>query len=251
MTCEQVDSFLSAYIDHELDLAASLEVERHLEVCTSCRAALELLEDLRAATRNAIPIFAAPRSLERRIRASVRREGGRRSWPVPPKWQWALTPLAAVLVGAIAWSIAVDRPGGGEGSLRRELVSNHVRSLLVDHLVDVASSDRHTVKPWFNGKVDFGAPVNDFEAEGFPLVGGRLDYVAGRTVAVLVYKRRRHTINVFIWPQAGDGTAAPRAFSDDGYQLVRWARSGLTFWAVSDVAREDLLTLARLVESRT
>jgi len=117
---------------------------------------------------------------------------------------------------------------------------------MVDHLVDVATSDQHTVKPWFNGKVDFAPPVTDFTASGFPLVGGRVDYIAGRPAAVLVYQRRQHVVNVFIWPSGNDDGQDLRNLASEGYHLLRWTRSGLTFWAVSDVNAVDLESLAGL-----
>ncbi len=147
----------------------------------------------------------------------------------------------------ITWSVTARH-----GNLARqdlvldELVSSHIRSLMVEHLVDVVSSDQHTVKPWFSGKVDFSPPVKDLSADGFPLVGGRVDYVGGRPVAVIVYKRRLHIINVFIWPSANESGEGSRYLVRQGYRLRRWTHGGLTFWAVSDVNDADLDTLAQL-----
>jgi anti-sigma factor RsiW len=164
----------------------------------------------------------------------------------PPLWQWARIPVAAALAATLSWSVAVHRDGTSpENVLSSELVSGHVRSLMANHLVDVATSDQHTVKPWFNGKVDFAPPVIDFTGSGFPLVGGRLDYIAGRPVAVVIYRRRAHIVNVFIWPGSDEG---PRDLTSEGYHLRHWTRSGLTFWAVSDVNGGDLETLAGLFQ---
>jgi anti-sigma factor RsiW len=123
-----------------------------------------------------------------------------------------------------------------------ELVAGHVRSLLASHLVDIATSDRHVVKPWFAGKVDFAPPVFDFADHGFPLVGGRLDYVHGRVVAALVYRRHQHIINVFVWPE-GSGPVITRELRHDGYNVAAWEQGGLELWAVSDVEPADLQQL--------
>jgi anti-sigma factor RsiW len=157
-------------------------------------------------------------------------------------------PLAATLAAALSWSVASHR--GGDG-MPAELVSAHIRSLMADHLVDVATSDQHTVKPWFSGKIDFAPPVADFTASGFPLVGGRVDYIGGRPVAVLVYKTRQHLVNVFVWPADGEGDEEPRLLAREGYHLLQWQQSGLTFWAVSDVTPDDLQRLAQLFRTAT
>jgi len=179
----------------------------------------------------------------------VRREARPRGLFTLPPWRWAAVPVAATLAAAFAWSVAVSRSGTSADDLvLAELVSGHVRSLMADHLVDVATSDQHTVKPWFNGKVDFAPPVADFKASGFPLVGGRVDYIAGRPAAVLVYKRSQHTVNVFIWPAGKEEGQALRNATVQGYHLLRWSGSGLTFWAVSDVNSTDIESLARLFQ---
>jgi anti-sigma factor RsiW len=154
-----------------------------------------------------------------------------------------------MLGAALSWSVMVNRGGtSGADPVLAELVSGHVRSLMVNHLVDVATSDQHAVKPWFNGKVDFAPPVADFEAGGFPLVGGRVDYIVGRPTAVLVYKRNQHIVNVFIWPSGKKEGQALRSATYQGFHLVRWSASGLTFWAVSDVNSTDIESLARLFQ---
>jgi anti-sigma factor RsiW len=157
--------------------------------------------------------------------------------------------LAAVL--ALGWGIGEYRTLAWlQQRQTEELVANHVRSLQVDHLADVASSDQHTVKPWFIGKLDFAPPVVDLTPQGFPLLGGRLDYLGGRDVAVLIYRRNRHPINLYIWPGAGK-PAPPQMTQSQGYQVVRWSDGGMHFSAVSDVAESDLTQFVQAVRART
>jgi anti-sigma factor RsiW len=151
--------------------------------------------------------------------------------------QWLFIPSLAALAASL---LLVFSPMQTRTSLQEEVIAGHVRSLLVDHLTDVATSDQHTVKPWFNGKIDFSPPVVDLAPQGFPLVGGRVDYLDGRVVAALVYKRHGHLINVFVWPAPA---AASRISSRDGYNIENWSKDGLTFWAVSDTAADDLVRL--------
>jgi anti-sigma factor RsiW len=245
MTCEQAQPLLSAYFDRELDAASSLEVALHAQACDGCAAILQQHQGLRAALAQPALVFSPPSGLEERVRNSVRREVRMRTPSASSRWRWAAVPLAAALAAALSWSVASYRAApSGEDLVLAELVSGHVRSLMADHLVDVATSDRHTVKPWFNGKVDFAPPVADFAASGFQLVGGRVDYIARRPVAVLVYKWKQHTVNVFIWRSEGAARAELRSLTHEGYQLVSWEQSGLSFWAVSDL---NLLDLGKLV----
>jgi len=247
--CEHVQSLLSAYVDRELDLVKSLEVEAHTRECSRCEAALQQLQTLRTAIGGGTLAFATPAGLEARVRGAIRPQSRPRPRHVSPWWRWASVPLAATLAAAISWNVATRHGGSDDDRLLAELVSGHIRSLMVDHLVDVATSDQHVVKPWFNGKVDFAPPVEDFNASGFPLIGGRVDYIDGRPVAVLVYKRRQHVMNVFIWP-SGSGPTREEASSLElqGYHLLHWSRGGLTFWAVSDVNSSELENLAHLIQ---
>ena len=252
MTCDQAQPLLSAYVDRELDITRSLETEAHVRECNRCSATLQQHEALRSALSAASLAFVPPTGLERRVRKALRREAQPKVLFTIAPWRWAAVPMAATLAAALTWSVAIHRGGTtGEDVVVSELVSGQVRSLMVDHLVDVATSDQHTVKPWFNGKVDFAPPVTDFTASGFPLVGGRVDYIAGRPAAALVYKRRQHVVNVFIWPSGQQEAEALRNVMFDTYHLVRWSASGLTFWAVSDVSGADLESLARLFQNPT
>ena len=245
MTCAQARPLLSAYFDRELDVPTSLEIERHIRECPGCAATVSHHAALRAAVGAGALAFAPPPGLERRIHAALRPPVTSRVRVTRP-WRWVAIPAAATVAAALSWVVAIHT--ATEGALRSDLVAGHVRALMVDHLVDVATSDQHTVKPWFNGKVEFAPPVADFTASGFPLVGGRVDYIAGRAVAVVVYKRHLHVINVFVWPSGTAREQAPRATAVDSYHLVHWEHAGLTFWAVSDVNVAELESLAHLLQ---
>ncbi len=247
LTCEQASRLLSAFVDRELVAAQSVDMEAHVHACVRCSTVVERDLALRAAMQTAPLRFAAPVGIEGRIRKHLRCETDASRRLAPMIWRWATVPLAMAAAAVITWGVAA-RHGtiAGQDPLIAELVSSHIRSLMVEHLVDVVSSDQHTVKPWFSGKVDFSPPVQDFSAAGFPLIGGRVDYVGGRPVAVIVYKRRLHAINVFIWPSAYESGEGSRYLVRQGYRLRLWTHGGLTFWAVSDVNDADLDTLVQL-----
>lgn len=238
MNCAEMLSWLDGYVDEELDLARSVEIERHLAVCADCAAQIQGLRKLRSAIAANAPYYAAPADLRKRVEGLMPRPNRR------PLWTMAWAPAAAALAASLATVLIMDvRPSN---TIEREVVASHYRSLLANHLTDVASSDRHTVKPWFTGKLDFGADVFDLSGSGFPLAGGRLDYIDGRTVAALVYNRGRHVINVFVWPESGSARA-PRPDSARGYNVVHWSVAGMAWWAVSDVNAADLKELAGLL----
>ncbi len=233
MNCSQLGQLLDAYVDGELELISSLEIEQHLSACPACAKTRAAHLALRESLRGGGLYFRAPAGLEKRVRRAVL--GGRGAW-----WGWAAVPVAL----AIAVFLFVQfRPSRSEELLAREVVTSHIRSLMTGHLTDVASSDQHTVKPWFNGRVDFSPPVRDLGAEGFPLVGGRLDYL-GRPVAALVYQRRKHLIDAFVWPASGEEQR--KSDSRNGYNVVHWTHAGMTWWLVSDLNREELERFAAL-----
>lgn len=234
MTCIAARELLGAYFDNELDLVNSLEVERHLRDCAACAGALERQQALRSAIRGQAPYYSTPPELRRRLRA-VRGES-RLRWLSP---QWGLAVAAMLALAVLAWKIA---PRSGPG-LEQEVVAAHVRSLQANHLMDVPSTDRHTVKPWFAGKLDFAPEVPDLSGKGFTMEGGRLDYLEGRPVAALVYKRRLHTINVFTWPASGEQPL--KADTRQGFHIAHWKRGGMEWWAVSDLAADELAEMAR------
>ncbi len=236
MRCSDVNDLIHAYLDRELDLSGSLEIERHMKECPACTRNYAGHKSMRSAIARTSLYHHAPDDLHRRIRTVLHREAGSDSWR-PKRRGWILlwAPLGAVALALLA-IIPIATHLSQQSRLSDEIVSAHVRSLMPGHLTDVASSDQHTVKPWFNGRLDFSPPVKDLAAQGFPLAGGRLDYVAGRPVAALVYERRRHLINVFIWPEGPKGEKGSRG----GYNMVWWNRDSMTFCAVSDINPAEL-----------
>lgn len=231
MTCPD-PIMLHAWFDDELDAANVATVEAHIAKCPSCSATVERMSALRETLADPGLRHVPPVGLRERIDAALPRSV-RPASPWPQRIGWS---AGGAIAASLALMLAVPRPVE-TGTVGPQLVASHVRSLLADHLVDIPTSDRHVVKPWFNGKIDFSPPTPDLTAEGFPLVGGRLDYLGGRVVPAIVYRRRLHTINLFVWPASG---AASDKMSVDGYTVLHWRQGDLDFWAVSDVAAGDL-----------
>jgi anti-sigma factor RsiW len=237
---------LTAYFDGELDAAGVGAFEDHLSACPDCAHELEALQGLRAALRDSSLRHRPPASLEDRVRKTNRpvrplSATGRR-WTI---WLATAAGLAAAVLFGASLTLFLRTPTADD-RLAAEVTAGHARSMLADHLFDVASSDQHTVKPWFQGRADFSPPVSDFKDKGFPLAGGRLDFLDGRTAAALVYRRRQHVINLFVWPAVG-GESGTITMSRRGYNLVHWTDAGLTFWAVSDLNADELREFAALV----
>ena len=245
MSCEHAGSILHGYLDGELDAARASEFERHLESCPECLAALEAQETLRSALQRAQLYEVAPVALRHKIRASL---PVARSVAFGSRWtsmRWVALAAMALLVVFVGWRMIPSFNGENQYQAA-ELIDAHLRSLQAGHLTDVTSTDQHTVKPWFDGKLDFAPPVRDFTNDGFPLQGGRLDVLRGRAVAALVYGRRKHIVNVFVWPSS-EPEVAPRAGSKLGYQWMEWRKGGMEFCAVSDTSAADLEQLQRLI----
>jgi anti-sigma factor RsiW len=246
MNCQETRNWLDAHFDGELDLPHSVEIERHMADCPACTRARQNLSVLRKQMQAAA--FTAPDFLRRTVTRAIEREAGigsrRKNRPFQFGLGWIIsTAMAAVLLAA----------GLGESLYRsnsqllHELTDSHVRSMIGGHVVDVASSLQHTVRPWFEGKLDFAVPVPDVSSKGFEIQGGRLDYISGRNVAALVYKRREHFISLFIWP-ARQANATPSRLQSKtaqrGYQIVTWTAGGMNYWAVSEIGAEELREFA-------
>ena len=244
MICDEARPLIAAYHDGELDAVRALQVEGHLRRCAGCGAAVENLRALSGATKSAY--FPAPPDLRANGLTAIRGETAEtkviQAQFHPAGWVTsALALAAAVLLGFFVAQTLYRVPA--KQAFLSQLTDSHIRSLVGTHLIDVPSSDSHTVRPWFEGKLDFAPPVPDLTADGFPLVGGRVDYISGRSVAVLVYQRRQHFINVFIWPDAGEErmvSETPRR----GYNVVHWTDRGLTFWTMSEVNDDELRSFA-------
>src|ERR1700730_12501294 len=257
MSCELTQHFVPGYLDGELDLVRTIEMETHLKSCPACAQELENQQALRAALRRSSLSYAAPAVLRDRIQSSLRTSSGvgvqerKIKWPSLHIWQWAGAVAVLALFSLTGWQLTARlRAPSSDQRITAEVFSSHVRSLEANHLMDVVSSDQHTVKPWFDGKLDFSPPVEDLASDGFPLVGGRLDYLEGREVAAPVYQRRKHFINVFVWPGAAGSSSTQTLEPRQGYNIMRWSRAGFEFWAVSDVAAPDLAEFVRLLEIR-
>ncbi len=239
MTCVPAKRMLESYLDNELDAAQTAHVAEHLASCASCAAVHAQLLELRAGIRGHAPHYRAPAGLRQRIQVSMRQADRQAARQAIPFWRWMAIAAAILLAVSAAWNIALFRSRTSSPDLiAQDVLSSHVRSLMGAHLLDVPSSDQHTVKPWFNGKLDFSPDVRDFAAQGFPLIGGRIDYVVGRPVAALVYQRRKHIINVLTWPSAAAG-GGPE-LDRNGYHVVHWNTSGMSWWAISDLNAGEL-----------
>ena len=273
MNCEEAAKLMDGYLDRELDPITSQTIEQHLRECPKCDQAYKIHGSLIHAIGNATPYYKAPAELRERIQSSLRdeiaelptRDVARDTQPLFPRrqprprailwetsWNWLALGAAIIFAAIIALTLVprLQRPGADQ-FLATQLIASHVRSLMANHLTDVASSDQHTVKPWLDAKLDFAPPVVDLAGEGFPLIGGRLDYLDNRPVAALVYQRRKHFINLFVWPEKTGAARPTMAMSHEGYQLLHWADPDFNYWAVSDVNANDLQLFKQQFETRT
>jgi anti-sigma factor RsiW len=256
MNCPDVHKLEHAYVDGELDLATSLELERHVAACAECGARQSRLKLLTARVRIEAPRHAASEALRARVAGLLEAEPTtettivrRRPSPAPMGVaRWAAALAAAFVLGWVMSLVFAPRDAGFRPA--EDVVAAHIRALRTNHLAEIASSDQHAVKPWLTARLDFAAPVDDFSAEDFALAGGRLDYVSHQTVAALVYRRREHVINLFVWPDQTDAARPVTLTVDRGFNVARFSTRGMRFAAVSDLNREELRKFAELVASR-
>jgi anti-sigma factor RsiW len=247
MSCNRSTTILHGYFDNELDALGAADFERHLEHCANCVQALEALESMRSSLNAAQLYEKAPAELRKKILVRVGSPRPVTVFPTRAAWQWLAVAAALILATYTGLRVAPSHRGDSyETVLAAEIIDAHLRSLQPGHLIDVVSTDQHTVKPWFDGKLDFSPPVKDFADQGFPLQGGRIDVVHGRSVAALVYGRRKHFVNVFVWP-TDEKDSAPRSGSQQGYQWTEWRKGGMEFCAVSDAAPSALEQLRSLL----
>lgn len=236
MECKAALEAMDAYLDGELPPAEAHTVEAHIAGCAACRAAYDGARRLSATIRAGAARHTAPDALARRIGAAVA------SRPKPRRTFQPLAMAASfLLVAALSAGLTVQLTRPDQAARAADdAVSGHLRSLMAEHLTDVASSDRHTVKPWFAGRLDSAPPVIDLTADDFPLVGGRLDYLDGKPAAALVYRHRQHILNLFIRPADTEGDVSPRLVNKRGFSILSWQEGGMAFWAVSDLNAADL-----------
>jgi anti-sigma factor RsiW len=249
MTCHEAGPLLNARLDNELDMAGSTNIDLHLSECRACAAQYAALQNLRDEIAAAGIAYAPEATLERNLEAQFLRK---RKPPVQ-LWNgsWLSASLTAVAVGVALLIVLVPtlRKSNESGAMSVEILDNHLRALQPAHLVDVPSSDRHTVKPWFQGKVNFAPPVPDLSKDDFALLGGRLEVIHQQPAAAIVYRRRQHIVSLYVSPSPGaDSKAEVNELA--GYHLLHWRQNNLSYWAVSDVDGNDLRTFADLIRER-
>jgi anti-sigma factor RsiW len=248
MNHDRAKRLLPAYADRQPGPMQRFFLGRHVARCPSCLAELEAIRAMGSALRTSLPMHRAPPALATRIASALPREAP------PPVRRQSLRPrfTGAAMAGAcagVALTLAVTRLTPWPDPVVADVVADHVRSMMADHLTDVATNDQHTVKPWLSARLDLSPVVKELAPEGFPLVGGRLDYVDGHTAAAIVYRRNKHVINLFVFVSEERSDAAPKQDFRNGFNIVRWRTGGLTYIAVSDVEAAQLLAFGRLVEA--
>jgi mycothiol system anti-sigma-R factor len=249
MVCPEVLDRLSMFHDDELDPVASREVSEHLASCPDCTAAYARQRQLSEALQRDVTYHRAPELLRARVLREVRAAERRDERPARRAafrpWRWASVAAAVAAVVGGVWLVASLPLVAARDAVTREAVAGHIRSLMANHLTDVTSTDQHTVKPWFAGRLDFSPPVTDFAGAGYPLAGGRLDYLQGHAVAALIYQHRKHIINVFIWPDARAGAMRPATVN--GFNVILERHAGMAYCVVSDLNGADLAAFARML----
>jgi anti-sigma factor RsiW len=248
MTCDEVKPLLNARVDDEIDLIQRAALDSHVKTCSSCAKDLEELESVRAAIRGEMPYYEAPADFRNRVRFALRGADHVDRAARPKGWRVWGAIAAGIAFCALATAPFLVNAHNQRQLVAEELLSAHERALL-GRSVDVISSDQHTVKPWFNGRLPFSPPVTDLRSDGFPLVGARVDYAGERPIAVLVYSRRLHRIDVFVWPVAGQ-KAPPERFESNGYHEISWTMNSFVFTAISDLNPAELTAFTRLLQNQ-
>jgi len=250
--CQRVLSLMDSYLDRELDLTTQLSIEQHLADCPACRAISQRQQALSTALGAQGRYHRAPPALAAGIQSALDKIDAASGANVrqTPRWlSMAASVVVAALIGSgITYWLAGPSPAE---LLTEEVIASHVRAQMVaGRLTDVSSSDSHTVKPWFNGKLDFAPPVLDLTTQGFALVGGRLDYLANRPVAALVYRHRQHLIHLFVWPTQERANSAPHTLTRQGYQVIYWSDAAMRYWAISDLNADALTSFSKLIQEQ-
>jgi anti-sigma factor RsiW len=258
MTCAEFQEHLDPFFDNELGLADAQKIQQHLEQCPECEALYASRLAVRHALQKPEVRFTPPSDLHDLIRGELSKQGrpapnSRSSWRLPAfQFDWLLPALAGAAAVLLLWLGStvfptLTRPSNNLlATVTAQLVSDHMRSLLPDHLIDVVSTDQHTVKPWFAGKLSFSPPVYDFSDQGFKLIGGRLDYLGNQEIAAVVFQRRQHYINLFVWPKTEPMPVTGTLLQKEGFNMYGWEANGLIMWAVTDADPEALKTFVEL-----
>jgi anti-sigma factor RsiW len=252
MNHDEAARLLGPYLDGELDLTTCLKLEEHLAECPTCRDKMTGEQELTASIRENVPLHKASPFLKTRILAAVREQ--QTSPAMLPWWKrlslpWTLSgaTVIAAFVGLLTLSAISEE---GTPTWARDAISDHVRSLQVNHLMDVVSTDQHTVKPWFAGKIDYSPQVIDLTPSGYPLIGGRLDVLDGHNVAAIIYQRRKHYINLFVWPAASQ-PLRDATYQRDGYHVLSWTKSNMNYVAVSELGEKELQDFVQMIQEQT
>jgi len=246
MSCQRMNNLVHAYLDDELSLTEQVQFEQHIATCPECEAAHRAFKKLRQNLRDCSLRFDMPTAMSEKLSNSIPKPADSKPHEFPGYRVLAIAAMLMIVLGGVSmWVMHANR-----SNAVRDLVDAHVRSLQADHLLDVVSTDQHTVKPWFDGRIDFAPPVKDLTADGFPLQGGRLDYLRNHAVAALVYQRAKHTINLFVWPEQGTDESV-KGSTVDGYNVLEWREAGMRQIAVSDLNMQEMQEFASLERSAT
>ena len=250
MTCDEAETLIHALIDDELDAGHAREVEAHVAQCPRCAASLAAYRQMSQAIASADLRYSAPQSLRLRVEAALPKAAAAAA-PAPSRRAILRGFALGSGVSAIAATglFAIMLRNDDQERINSEIVSAHLRSLQAGHLTDVLSTDQHTVKPWFNGRLDVAPPVIDLTAQGFTLIGGRLDYVDARPIGAVVYKRRAHVINLFVAQTSNTARREARTETLQGFNIRTWSERGLNFWAISDIGADELAEFSEKFEA--